>query len=438
MNRTLYQLIVRQLYGLGAIIVLLFASCEKTGFSYNNIIDNNQQTDYILSDTLTVQVNTVKQDSIPTSGTGVLLTGKKADQYFGTTAIQSYFQIAQPVSTDIPQYGAQYDSIRLFLRPNGYIAGDSMQEQSFNIYRVTSTIQTAKNFYYLYNSSSFSTETSPIGSFNGIIWPHTDKTLSVPLSDQLGQQFFNMLRDKSPDITDPSAFLEFFKGLNVRNTVKSTSVMGFIAADSSLFVRLYYHVNEAITTVKYVDFKMQNSNLQFNQVTADQTGTPLAALEGNTTRLPSESTNNQAYAQPLTGSAIRLDIPYIKTLSFMGQFFKIMKVYLYIQPIAGSYASDRLPPRLALCQADNLNNVTDTLSYGQLTMDNLYNKNTGYTFEITSYVTKQQTVTDYYSRGLMLTPSSKDVQTTLDRLVIGDQRNPNNKLKIQLYYLLYK
>lgn len=444
MNNTMYHLFFRRIarglyrYLPALLLAAAVSSCQKTGFSYNNVVDNNQNTDYILSDTLTVNVKTVQQDSVPTSGTEVLLAGKRTDPLFGTAAIQSYFQIAQPATVDIPVNGSAYDSMVLIMRPNGYMAGDSTIPQEFQVYRVTSTIQTAKNFYYLYNSSSFSTESTPIGSFSGVIRPLTDKTVTVHMSDQLGSLLFNMLRDKSPDITANNTFLEFFKGLNVRGGPNSKGVTGFSATDSSLVMRLYYHVNEIITTVKYVDFKMQASNLQFNQVVADHTGTPLAPLTGNVTELPSASTGNRVFTQPVTGSATRIDIPYIKNLVYMGQFFKVMKVYMTLKPVLGTYTDNRLPPRMALCEVNKLNEVTDTLTYGQLTVDKLYDKNTNYTFDITNYVIKEQTASTTDTRGLLLTPSATDSRTTLDRLVVGDQQNADNKLKIQLYYLLYK
>lgn len=444
MNNTMYHLFFRRLAGSirryfpAILLVAAISSCQKTGFSYNNIVDNNQNTDYILSDTLTVNMKTIQQDSVPTSGQAVLLAGKRRDLLFGTSTIQSYFQIAQPAAVDIPISGSQYDSMVLIMHPTGYMAGDSMQSQQFQVYRVTSTIQTAKDFYYLYNSSSFSTESTPIGSFDGVIRPKTDKIVTVPMSDQLGSQLFTMLRDKSPDITANNTFLEFFKGLNVRGGPNSQAVTGFAATDTGLVMRLYYHVNEMITTVKYVDFKMQASNLQFNQVTVDRAGTPLATLTSTMRELPSASTGNQGFTQPLTGSAIRLDIPYIKNLVYLGQFFKVMKVYMSIKPINGTYTSDRLPPRMVLSEVNKLNQVTDTLVYGQLTVDQMYNKNTNYTFDITNYVIKEQTVTDVNSRGLLLTPSATDGRTSLDRVVVGDQKNTQSQLKVQLYYLLYK
>ncbi|HEY9259171.1 DUF4270 family protein [Chitinophaga sp.] len=444
MNNTMYHLFFRRSgrslrrYLPALLLVAAISSCQKTGFTYNNIVDNNQATDYILSDTLTVQMKTVQQDSMPTSGSEVLLTGKRIDPLFGTTAVQSFFQIAQPAAVDIPVNGSKYDSMVLIMRPNGYIAGDSLQQQEIQVYRVTQKIQTATNFYYLYNNSNFTTESSPIGNFTGIIRPNTDKTVTVHMSDVLGNQLFTMLRDKSGDITANNTWLEFFKGLNVRGGTNTQAVTAFAANDTSLVMRMYYHVNELITTVKYVDFKMQASNLQFNRVVNDRSGTPLAALTGSTKVLPTSSTGNRGFAQPINGVATRIDIPYIKNLVGLGQFFKVMKVYLTLKPVSGSYTNDRLPPRVALCEVNTLNEVTDTLTYGQLTVDSKLNENTNYTFDITNYVIKEQTVSDFNSRGLLLTPSATDGRTTLDRLVIGDQQNLQNRVKIQLYYLLYK
>lgn len=444
MNNTMYHLFFRHVNGSirrylpALLLVAAVSSCQKTGFTYNNIVDNNQNTDYVLSDTLSMQMKTIQQDSMPTSGSNVMLAGKRADPLFGTSSAQSFFQIAQPNAVDIPLNGSGYDSMVLIMHPNGYISGDSTQEQQLQVYRVTSTIQTATNFYYLYNSSNFSTESTAIGEFRGVIRPTVDKEIRAYMSNTLGTQLFTMLRDKSGDITTNPTWLDFFKGLNVRGGPNSKTVNGFAATDTGLVMRLYYHINEQVVTARYVDFKMQASNLQFNQVKTVRTGTALAPFDGTVKVLPTASTGNQGFCQPIAGTATRIDIPYIKNLVYLGQFFKIMKVYMTVKPVVGSYVNDRLPPRVALCELDKNNNVTDTLTYGQLRIDNQFNVNTNYTFDITNYVIKEQTVADFYSRGLLLTPSATDARTTLDRLVIGNQQNTRNPAKIQLYYLLYK
>ncbi|NML41608.1 DUF4270 domain-containing protein [Chitinophaga sp. G-6-1-13] len=424
-----------------ALLLLLLTgitACQKTGFSYDNVVDN-QQTDYILTDTLSVAMKTILYDSVPTSGSGLLLVGTKSDPYLGAVTAGSYFQVIQPGGTDIPVNGSGFDSLRLILRPSGYIAGDSLQPQSLQVYRVTQTIQFAKTFYSLYNNSNFATENTPLGTFSGVIRPKTDKSVSIPLSNVLGNQLFTMLRDKSPDITAGPNFLDFFRGLKIVPGPGSTALMAFLAQDTSLTMRLYYHVNEIVTTVKYVDFKMNASELQFNQVTANRSGTPLEKLQVPVKELPSSATGNMSFTQSLTGVGTRIDLPYLKNMQQLGQFFKIMKVILTVYPAAGTFnGSSQIPTHLALCQVDKTNAVTDTIAYGNLTVDNLYNENTYYSYDITNYCNTQLTADNNGARGLFLTTPGGAGRNSFDRLVINDQQAPKKKIKVQVYYLLYK
>jgi len=413
-------------------------SCQKTGFTYDNIIDNNETTDYIISDTLSVTMKNIQYDSVPTSGSGAALIGYNNDPLFGKITAGTYFQLAAPATLDIPEYGAAYDSMALILMPNTYYQGDTTRPQDLRIYRVQQTIKPATNYTNIYNNNTFQTETTPIGSYTGVIRPHTDKTISVPMSNTLGAQLFEMIRSKSADISTTNTWQEFFKGLYITAGPLSQAVSGFQAQDSTLYMRLYYHNNELITKVKYVDFKFTNSSVQFNHIDYDRSQTAISALGPTMRTLPTSSTNNAAYMQPITGVITRMDIPYLKNLLQLGKYFQLMKVILTLKPIAGSYTDHRLPPRLALCRIDNANNITDTLSYGTLVKDDLFNENTYYSYDITAYCKSELSADGLTTRGLALTPSSGDAKTTLDRLVLGDPQNAGSKLKIQVYYLLYK
>ncbi|RAJ87658.1 uncharacterized protein DUF4270 [Chitinophaga dinghuensis] len=439
-DRFIYGVFRFPLTGLLAIVLLIAAlsSCQKAGFTYDNIIGTDQNTDYILSDTLTVQMKNIQYDSVPTSGAGNAIVGQNTDPLFGNISADTYFQIAAPPTLDIPEFGAAYDSMVMIMKPNGYAVGDTTIPQDFRISRVIQTIQPATNYYNIYNNNTFKTETTPIGSFTGIIRPKTDNVIRVPMSDALGAQLFEMIRSKSADISTSATWLEFFKGMNIQAGPLSKSVTGYLANDSSLYMRLYYHANEMITTVKYVDFRMTAPNLQFNHVAYNRSGTAISPLSPTAPTLPTTSTNNTAYMQPITGLVTRIDIPYLKSLLQLGKYFQLMKVLLTVEPIRGSYTNYRLPPRLALCHMDANNNITDTLSYGALVIDNMFNEHTYYQYDITSYCQTELSTTGYTTRGLALTPSSSDGKTTLDRLVLGDQQNGNNKLKIQVYYILYK
>lgn len=83
MNNTMYHLFFRHVKGSirrylpALLLVAAVSSCQKTGFTYNNIVDNNQNTDYVLSDTLSIQMKTIQQDSMPTSSSNVMLAEKE-------------------------------------------------------------------------------------------------------------------------------------------------------------------------------------------------------------------------------------------------------------------------------------------------------------------------------------------------------------------------
>ncbi|MBV8252873.1 MAG: DUF4270 family protein [Chitinophaga sp.] len=436
----IYRIFRFPLTGILAIVLLIatLSSCQKAGFTYDNIIASNQNTDYILSDTLTVQMQSVQYDSVPTSGAGNALVGQNTDPLFGKITAGTYFQIAAPPTLDIPEFGATYDSMVLVMKPNGYAVGDTTIQQDFRIYRVQQTIQPATNYINIYNNNTFQTETTPLASFTGILRPKTDNVIRIPMSDALGAQLFEMIRSKSADISTSATWLQFFKGLNIEAGPTSKTVTGFLANDSSLYMRLYYHINEAITTVKYADFKMTAPTLQFNHVAYDRSGTAISPLSHTAPTLSSSSTGNATYMQPITGLVTRIDIPYLKSLLQLGKYFQLMKVLLTVEPIAGSYSNYRLPPRLALCHMDANNKITDTLSYGSLVIDNMFNEHTFYQYDITSYCQTELSTTGYTTRGLALTPSASDGKITLDRLVLGDKQNSVNKLKIQVYYILYK
>jgi hypothetical protein len=208
---------------------------------------------------------------------------------------------------------------------------------------------------------------------------------------------------------------------------------------------VHYHVNELLITDHHLDILLYNPDVQFNQITADRTGTPLAGLTGTTKSLPSTQTGNMTFVQPLTGVLTRIDLPSLKTLASIGKFFKVMRATLTLQPIAGTYDNYySLPPLVTLCEADNKNNVVDTLTditgslqYGNLNIDNLYHLNTSYTYDITHYVINNINSNGYNNFGLLVMPTHGAATTSFNRLVLGNNKQKENKIRIQVYYLLY-
>jgi hypothetical protein len=70
-----------------------------------------------------------------------------------------------------------------------------------------------------------------------------------------------------------------------------------------------------------------------------------------------------------------------------------------------------------------------------LYIDDLYNEDTRYTFDITSYINKEASDLFYNSdNGLLVSLNTTDLISTFTRMAIEDK---NPVVKLRLYYLTY-
>jgi hypothetical protein len=418
------------------------SACDKEGFEYD--LSGGQQSSYIIADTLTIAQQTIRLDSVPTSGTGVMLCGKQTDPYFGNITAGSFFQLQLPVNKTLDETAA-YDYVELVLYTNRRLYGDSTKPQHINVYEVAQTIEKNTNSAYIYSHNNFQTAGSPLGSIQKVIRPHSDTVVKIRLPDTYGAPLFKLFKDKSTLVSTQDIFLKYYKGLAIKPGDNSGNILGFNSTDTSVILRMHYHNKEINFTDRFLDLNVYNQNVQFNQVSVDRTGTPLAALSLSNKSISSLQTSNMSFIQPLTGVATRIDLPTLKNLSSVGKFFKIMRASLTIKPIGGTYkAPFTLPPYLTLCEVDKKNNVTDTLRsslgstmYGNLIIDQLYQEGTNYSYDITQYCINEINSTEAYSRGIMILPPRGFSLTSLDRAVIGDNKQKQNKISVQVYYLLY-
>jgi hypothetical protein len=125
-----------------------------------------------------------------------------------------------------------------------------------------------------------------------------------------------------------------------------------------------------------------------------------------------------------------------------------MKAELILRPVVGSYKISELPDKLLLTKCDNLNRIisaylnseqTDYI-YGNLIKDDeIYNENTYYLIDITSYV-KDELSDNYFEPGksaILLYYSTPSFHVTASRIVFGDAYNKNQKAQLKLYFLRY-
>ncbi|MBN2424977.1 MAG: DUF4270 family protein [Calditrichaceae bacterium] len=430
-------------FNTGLIFILLSAgfiinTCEEnsTDFSIGGEFVESQ-TKLSLIDTFSVTLATAILDSVITSGTGKILVGGYSDTIFGKVQCQSYFQIGPSVYFDVYEDDI-YDSLRLELTYNGYFYGDTTKEQNITVYQLNENIQ-LNDDDQISGMTSFNYNPDPIGSINYLPTPNkTGGIISIAISDDIGYDLFLKLKDVSDILTDSTRFIDYFHGLALASDgAYQDAVIGFNAtADDARLVLYTTRVGESRQKIAY-EFSLQNTTRQFNHIVHDFTLTRLSGLEEQRKMLPAGMTNDLSYLQGGTGLLIRVDFPSLKDILLLERG-TITKAHLCLSPSRDSYHEFELPDYLIAYKADQYNKVLadeGAIAGSSLTIDELYNEETVYSFDLTYYIKNE--IADSYvdsEYGLLITLPSSGLMSTFNRVII-DSRELKPMLKI--YYLTY-
>ena len=201
--------------------LFLLSACEKNGFSYENATDN-EDVQYTLLDTFSIQMRTVQLDSIPTSGTATALIGGYNDPVFGRIEAGTYFKVSMPADREI-DVRAVYDSIELIMRPNGSWYGDTLLPQQIRVYKLAQELALPDEYYMLFSHQNFPVESMPWADTAITMRPLLGEALHIRMSDVKGKQLFDMMRDKALEFSTDDHFAEFFKEWPSAGTTTSRS-----------------------------------------------------------------------------------------------------------------------------------------------------------------------------------------------------------------------
>lgn len=401
----------------------------------------------VLIDTLTVDVSTINLDSLITSNQGRILVGNYEDPYFGKVKSESYFQLSgisyalNSSTSDIDAPNYVFDSIRMIMRPDKYYYGDTTKVQTISIHRLLEKVKVKDDDYYFYNDSSLSYDTESLGSVSYKPRPKAQDTVVVSLKDVFGDALFQKIKKR--EITNFDEFTEYFKGLVIKTTTStSSSVVGF---NTSSVLRLYYSKYLGDTEESFqLDFNILNQANQFNNISLDRSATDIKNLSGFTGSLSSLQTGNKAYVQSGTGIACRIDFPNIKQLKYISANGAIVDAELIIKPVKTTFSNNLypLPDSLRVFVADKLNRITGTLNntgnatYAILnTQNDEFNEYFGYKVSIGAFLQNEMIKKSDAKLSLLLT--IPDILKSVDRVILGDQKNKDNKIQLKIYYISY-
>ena len=403
----------------------------------------------VLIDTVTVEMSTINFDSLVTSSQNRILIGNYDDPIFGKVRSNSYFQLSAGSyslnngGSDTESTNYVFDSISMILKYDNYYYGDTTKVQTFDIHRLTQKVKPNTDDDSFYNNSVLSYSDESIGSISYKPRPVEKDSITIKMTDAFGAAIFQKLKKR--EITDFDSFSEYLKGLVlVSSASNSSSVVGFNVGTSK--IRLYYSKYQADTedTSYIIDFTISSAIKQFNSISLDKTGTVLQNLPISSSKLSSSLTNRQGFIQSGTGVACRIDFPNIKQLKYISDKGAIVNAELVLKPVNNSYSEQYpLADSLQVYVADNLNRISGSLQntagayvYGVLNKkSDEFNENVGYVIPIGNFLQKEMWKQSDSRSSLILTLPG--ISKAVNRIVLGDQKHPDNKIQLKIYYISY-
>lgn len=427
---------------IGLTCVLFFISCNKNDEEFrlgSQFLES--QSNVMLIDTFAVEMSTVIIDSFATSGLSSALVGTFQDTIFGKVDCRSFFRIGLPVANNILENDV-YDSVKLILKHSGYSYGDTTVPFTINVNRVIDDIE-AYDDGYIYSTSSFPIEETPIGSYTYNPRPNFMDSVEVPIDDNIGKELYDMIYEKDEIVSTEQMFRYYYlKGLALTAPGAKT-ILKYTASSGNIKIRLYYHRyvnNEKVDLA--MDFPMTNPELQFNQIKHDFSGSEygLQSLKNRRDAIVSSKTGDFSFLYGGVGLLLKIRFPSMSDFLLVKNRF-ILSAQLELRPKAGTYRNYTLPSVLMTYRTDYSNtfgsifyNYDGSIKQPTLVVDNEFNEGTVYKFDVSDYI-KDELSDSYFDtdQGLLICTLPDYFTDKFDRIIFEGDRAPVLKLYVVNY-----
>jgi hypothetical protein len=402
-------------------------------------------TRIITVDTVSVVFSSYVLDSFLTNNNNFALIGMYNDSYAGKTTASTFFQpglptLSEDVTTLLPK-SAVFDSMMLYMRPSGYYYGDTTKPFSISVYELAQQPDyQVLNRSEIYNTYNVATKGSPLVTYSKMMKPSLKDSVKIRLPDTIGKDFYDKIRNQATQVTSETNFLDYFRGLTIQPNAGNAAVYGFNLADSSIRVRLHYHLTIPYKADKYLDFIITRTSYQFNRIITDRTGTSLQKTFPEQREFFANATNPFSISQTGTGVYLKAKFPSLRDLLKINEVVRLMDAKLILKPIKGTYDyyGNRLPSPMLLKATDASNiagsSLLDTtgqsIQYRMPVIDDLYGINTTYTFDVTSYLSALINTSGSGERALYILQEDPNVAKQITRGVFGSRQNANFQTKL--------
>jgi len=317
------------IFALAVLLAALFSlnSCNDPTIIGSDLLSGDQ-IDVSFTDTISMQARTIIGDSIrtyspnPTLQLISYLCGEMDDPIFGTSTSQIFAGLSlnngnspNPAFSDV---GVGLDSIVLILPwfANG-VYGDTTQIYGLDVYRLEEqlddTIEYFSNQTLITSEKIAGTKVMPSPrqrttiqnpGIDSIMIDTLTPQLRIRMDESFSSEFFNA--DIS-NFESNTAFLDFFKGINIRPTTTNAGMLSFIIRSPLAAMAVFYHRD---STYYQYNFPISAQSVKFTTFKHDYTGSTVENFIDDP-----EKGDSLVFLQGMAGVNIRVKFPYSDALS---------------------------------------------------------------------------------------------------------------------------
>lgn len=409
---------------MGIFILTLVWGCSESSLIGDEFFgDENFQVSYV--DSVSLQMYTVKFDSLPTSGTGRLMVGRGSYDYVGDITAESYFLLLP--ASDYSIYDLEdrelFDSVTLVLTPDGYTYGLDEDVYRWMVVERLSADLAYRSDGQLYNISEQKAtlgDLFELGRKRVRLSQDRLEEIEITLNADFGESLFEKIREKDEIYYSDSEFQQYLNGLRVRfDSIELSPFLGFDTEGVSM--RLYYsNPDELPITQKYFEFSIDGAPhyTRLEQTNVDEAFAALKTLEDE---VSSDETGHVGLVVGGLGYAIRVDFPSIRNLLLEGDDYLIASAELRLYPTAKNSEDTPFPERLKAFYVNDYNvTVTEDLTYATLHNDDEFGRDTYYTLDVSTLVENllEPLVINQYA--ILITMDDDYLNTSINSLALGD------------------
>lgn len=406
----------------------------------------DSESGIVLIDTLTINLSNVHVDSIQTSNTGVALVGSLDSEETGEIQSDAIFRLG--LCSEIIDDEDVIDSITICLKHNQYYRGDTSQILSFKIHELETDLEDLDESVF-YNTTKTTVKDEVIGEVSYRPSPNSGDEYEFKLNDAFSTRLFDLFLEDADEIGDATSFVEYLKGIVLKSDENNSAVVGFLANEEAINLKMYYHRVEHEKLEFTATFPIEVSNNQFNYISADRNSSLLSDLETQREDVSSEQTNNTTFIEGGTGVMTKVMFPGLANVFQLVLLDQIIKAELILEPTKQSIESNDydLPLTLSAYTTNNTNSATGVLlaSDGVTELSFLLNKTDHdyeetyyYSIDVTQYIISEL-LDGYFNPdfALLVGLGPTELATTVKNLVIGGEENADFTPKFRLYTYYY-